>query len=100
MTQSDAFPCLGRTIYKYYGGKNDISSTCTVRCVFSDSGLGTQEKEKDRRTLFRKAVIKFVLFGALGVILFFCLTLVLPVQEDTFYGMNPIISGCDRIPSV
>lgn len=57
-------------------------------------------KKKTGEPYSRKAVIKFVLFGALGVILFFCLTLVLPVQEDTFYGMNPIISGCDRIPSV
>ncbi|MBQ8054065.1 MAG: PrsW family intramembrane metalloprotease [Lachnospiraceae bacterium] len=50
-------------------------------------------KKKTGEPYSRKAVIKFVLFGALGVILFFCLTLVLPIQEDTFYGMNPIISG-------
>ena len=50
-------------------------------------------KKKTGEPYSRKAAIKFVLFGALGVILFFCLTLVLPVQEDTFYGMNPIISG-------
>ena len=62
--------------------------------------LAWVRKKKTGESYSRKAVIKFVLFGALGVILFFCLTLVLPVQEDTFYGMNPIISGCDRIPSV
>lgn len=50
-------------------------------------------KKKTGEPYSRKAVIRFVLFGALGVILFFCLTLVLPIQEDTFYGMNPIISG-------
>ena len=50
-------------------------------------------KKKTGESYSRKAVIKFVLFGALGVILFFCLTLVLPIQEDTFYGMNPIVSG-------
>jgi Trk-type K+ transport system membrane component len=42
-------------------------------------------KKKTGEPYSRKAVIRFVLFGALGVILFFCLTLVLPIQEDTFY---------------
>lgn len=41
----------------------------------------------------KKTVVKFVLFGALGVVLWFCLSLVLPLEDDTFFGMNPILSG-------
>ena len=39
------------------------------------------------------SVVKFVLFGATGVVLWFCLSLVLPLEEDTFYDMNPLLAG-------
>ena len=41
----------------------------------------------------KKSVVKFVLFGATGVVLWFCLSLVLPLEEDTFYDMNPLLAG-------
>lgn len=50
-------------------------------------------KKKPGEPYSRKAVVKFVLFGAIGVVLWYCLTLVLPLEMDTFFGMNPILSG-------
>ncbi|MBQ8093055.1 MAG: PrsW family intramembrane metalloprotease [Clostridia bacterium] len=50
-------------------------------------------KKKPGEPYSKKTVVKFVLFGAIGVVLWFCSSLVLPLNEDTFYGMNPILSG-------
>ena len=50
-------------------------------------------KKKTGEPYSKKTVVKFVLFGALGVVLWFCLSLVLPLEKDTFFGMNPILSG-------
>ena len=50
-------------------------------------------KKKPGEPYSKQTVVKFVLFGAIGVVLWFCSSLVLPLNEDTFYGMNPILSG-------
>lgn len=50
-------------------------------------------KKKTGELYSKKTVVKFVLFGAIGVVLWYCSTLVLPLKEDTFFGMNPILSG-------
>ena len=55
--------------------------------------LGWLFKKKTGEPYSKKAVVKFVLFGAIGVVLWFVLTLVLPLEKDTFFGMNPILSG-------
>ena len=50
-------------------------------------------KKKTGEPYSKKTVMKFVLFGAIGVVIWFCLSLVLPLDENTFFGMNPILSG-------
>ncbi|MBQ8996222.1 MAG: PrsW family intramembrane metalloprotease [Oscillospiraceae bacterium] len=50
-------------------------------------------KKKPGEPYSKKTVKKFVLFGALGVVLWYCCSLALPLEEDTFFGMNPILSG-------
>ena len=50
-------------------------------------------KKKTGEPYSKKTVVKFVLFGAIGVVIWFCLSLVLPLNEDTFFGLNPILSG-------
>ncbi len=50
-------------------------------------------KQKTGEPYAKKTVVKFVLFGAFGVVLWFCLSLVLPLERDTFFGMNPVLSG-------
>ena len=55
--------------------------------------LGWVLKKKTGEPYSRKTAVKFVLFGALGVVLWYCISLVLPLEEDTFFGMNPVLSG-------
>lgn len=50
-------------------------------------------KKKTGEPYSKKATAKFVLFGALSVIVCLALTLVLSLERDTFFGMNPILSG-------
>ena len=50
-------------------------------------------KKKPGEPYSKKAVVKFVLFGAIGIVLWYCFSLVVPLNEDTFFGMNPILSG-------
>ena len=50
-------------------------------------------KKKTGEPYSKKSVVKFVLFGAIGIVLWYCSSLVLPLNEDTFFGMNPILSG-------
>ena len=50
-------------------------------------------KKKPGEPYSKKSVVKFVLFGAIGIVLWYCSSLVLPLNEDTFFGMNPILSG-------
>ena len=50
-------------------------------------------KKKTGEPYSKKTVVKFVLFGAISVVLHFCLTQVLPLERDFFFGMNPILSG-------
>ena len=50
-------------------------------------------KKKTGEPYPKKTVAQFVLFGAIGVVLWFCSTLILPLEADTFFGMNPILSG-------
>lgn len=50
-------------------------------------------KKKTGERYSKKATAKFVLFGALSVVLCLSLTSVLSLERDTFFGMNPILSG-------
>ena len=50
-------------------------------------------KKKTGEPYSRKTVTRFVVFGAIGVVLWFALSLALPLESDTFFGMNPILSG-------
>jgi len=50
-------------------------------------------KRKTGEPYSPKTVAKFVLFGALSAILTFVLAFVLPLDRETFFGMNPILSG-------
>ena len=50
-------------------------------------------KKKPGDPFSKKTVAKFVLFGALSMILCLGLTFVLPIKRDTFFGMNPLLSG-------
>ena len=44
-----------------------------------------------RRILLGRA--RFVLFGALSAVVFMILGLFMPLDRDTFFGMNPLLSG-------
>ena len=50
-------------------------------------------KKKTGKPYSKKTVVRFILFGAIGVVLWFCLSLALPLETDTFFGMNPYLSG-------
>ena len=50
-------------------------------------------KKKTGDAYSKRTVLRFVLFGAIGVVLWYCSSLVLPLDADTFFGMNPILSG-------
>ena len=50
-------------------------------------------KRKTGEPYSKKTVAKFVLFGALSAVLTLAVPFVLPVEKDTFFGMNPILSG-------
>lgn len=50
-------------------------------------------KKKAGEPYSKKTVAKFVLFGALSTVVIFVLMLVLSLDRETFFGMNPILSG-------
>lgn len=50
-------------------------------------------RKKTGEPYSKKTVVKFVVFGAISVVLWYCVTLVLPLERDTFFGLNPILSG-------
>ena len=50
-------------------------------------------KKKIGEPFRNKYVWKCLIFGAISAILPFVVTFVLPIDEKTFFGMNPILSG-------
>lgn len=64
-----------------------------VQCAVATLILLWVLKKKTGQPYSKKAIAKFVLFGALSVVLCLGLTFVLPISRDTFFGMNPILSG-------
>lgn len=50
-------------------------------------------KQKSGEPFSRKTVMKLLLFGAVSVMLCLAISFVLPIERDTFFGMNPILSG-------
>ena len=51
-------------------------------------------KKKPGERFSKKAVAKFLLFGALSAVACMILAMsVLPIDRDSFFGMNPILSG-------
>jgi RsiW-degrading membrane proteinase PrsW (M82 family) len=50
-------------------------------------------KRKPGQPFSKKAIAKYLLLGALSVVVSLGLTFVLPIKRDTFFGMNPILSG-------
>ncbi|MBQ7562971.1 MAG: hypothetical protein IJT16_03155 [Lachnospiraceae bacterium] len=50
-------------------------------------------KKKTGEPYSGKTIARFILFGAIGVVLWFLLSLALPLDADTFFGMNPYLSG-------
>ena len=50
-------------------------------------------KKKTGEPFAKKTVVKFLLFGALAVVLSFAVSFVLSIEQDTFFGMNPLLSG-------
>lgn len=50
-------------------------------------------KNKDGEPYSKKAVIKFFGFGALSTVACLVTTSILPIEKDTFFGLNPILAG-------
>ena len=50
-------------------------------------------KKKTGERFSKKTVVKFLVFGAIAVCLTYAVSFVLPIQRDTFFGMNPILCG-------
>ena len=50
-------------------------------------------KQKTGERFSKKAVWRFLLFGALSAVLLFALSFVVEIKTDAFFGMNPLLSG-------
>ena len=50
-------------------------------------------KKKTGEPFSRKMVAKLLGFGALSIIVFMAITLFLPIERDTFFGLNPVLAG-------
>ncbi|MBR2779702.1 MAG: PrsW family intramembrane metalloprotease [Firmicutes bacterium] len=50
-------------------------------------------KQKTGEPFSKKSLVKFLLLGALGLVLGVGIMSVLPLDRDTFFGMNPLLSG-------
>ena len=50
-------------------------------------------KKKTNEKFTKKTVAKFILFGALSLAVSLTISMLSPIEEDFFFGMNPLLSG-------
>ena len=50
-------------------------------------------KKKTGEPFSKKPVAKFLLFGALSTVLTYAVSLVVSIDRETFFGLNPLLSG-------
>ncbi len=55
--------------------------------------LGWLLKRKAGEPFSKKTVAKFFGFGALALIVALAVSMILPIKDDTFFGLNPLIAG-------
>ncbi len=50
-------------------------------------------RQKTGEPFSKKAIVKFLLLGAISVVAVFAVMLPFPIEADTFFHFNPLING-------